>query len=72
MRGSSIQDSTDNKTENSAEGTTPVTVKVVKLRVKFVRESYMMREGKPIRNVLTTADNNKGDHIYNSSIKEAI
>ena len=49
-----------------------MTVKAVKPRVKFVRESYMMRERKPVRNVLITNDNNQRDHTYDLSIKEAI
>ena len=57
IRGDPIQDVTDNTTENPAEDTTSVTAKVVKPSVKFVRESYMMRERKPTRNVLTVASN---------------
>ena len=44
IRGDSTQDATDKTTENPAEDTTSVTAKVVKPRVKFVRESYMMTE----------------------------
>ena len=55
IRGDLIQDATDNATDNSTENlsedTTSVTAKVVKLRVKFVRESYMMRERKPTRSM---------------------
>ena len=42
IRGDPIQDATDITTENPAEDTTSATAKVVKPRVKFVRESYMM------------------------------
>ena len=67
--GDSIQDATNNITENPAEDTTSVTVKAVKPRVKFVRESYLMTERKPVRNVLIT---HQRDHIYNLSTKGAI
>ena len=72
IRGGSTQDATNNMTENPTEDTTPVTVKAVKPRAKFVRESYMMRERNSVRNVLLTNDNNQRDHIYNLSIKGAI
>ena len=65
IRGGSTQDATNNMTENPPEDTTPVIVKAV-------RESYMMRERKPVRNVLITNDNNQRDHTYNLSIKGAI
>ena len=58
-----------NTTENPAEDTTSVTAKVVKPRVKSVRESYMMSERKPTRNVLTVASNYQKEHTYNLSIK---
>ena len=70
--GDPIQDATDNTTENPAEDTTSVTAKVVKPRVKFVRELYIMREKKPTHNVLTIASNNQREHTYNLSIKGAI
>ena len=38
----------------------------------FVRESYMMRERKPVRTVLTTLENYQSDHSYNISMKGAI
>ena len=72
IRVDPIQDATDNTTENPAEDTTSVTAKVVKPRVKFVRESYMMRERKPTRNVLIVASNYQKEHTYNLSIKGAI
>ena len=49
-----------------------MTAKVVKPRVKFVRELYIMREKKPTHNVLTIASNNQREHTYNLSIKRAI
>ena len=72
IRGDPIQDATDNTTENPSEDTTSMTAKVVKPRVKFVRESYMMRERKPTRNVLTVASNYQKEHTYNLTIKGAI
>ena len=41
----------------------------MKPRVKFVRESYMTRERKPARNVLTVASDYQKEHTYNLSIK---
>ena len=72
IRGDSIQDATNNITENPTEDTTSVTVKAVKPRVKFVRESCMMTERKPVRNILITNDNNQRYHLCNLSIKGAI
>ena len=72
IRGDSLQDATDNTTENPIEDTTSVTDKAVKPRVKLVREPYLMRERKPVRNVLMTNDNNQRDHIYYLSIKGVI
>ena len=49
--------SANNTTENPIEDKISVTAKAVKPREKFVRESYLMRERKPVRNVLITNDN---------------
>ena len=75
IRGDSIHDATNNTTENPIEDKISVTAKAVKPREKFVRESYLMRERKPVRNVLITNDNCNNiqrDHIYNLSIKGVI
>ena len=56
--------------------TTTVTIvkeiKTNKPKVQFVRESNMLRERKPTRTVLATLANDKSEHSYNLSIKNAI
>lgn len=52
---------------------TPIkTTKTYPPKVRYITDSYMIRDRKPARAVLTILEDNSSDHLYNISIKGAL
>ena len=47
-------------------------MKTTNPKVQFIRESYMLKERKPTRTVLTVLVNDNSEHSYNLRINNAI
>ena len=69
--GAPTEKSNDDSRKDN-EDTNVKKIKTTKPKVLFVRESYMLRERKPARTVLSTLANRSINHTYNLSIKTAI